>query len=102
MYLVEKPSTKIQKLLDSPGEDVETFVPFLVSKEGGGVHGEEFTCALFKFMFINLKKAQVPQIVASRGTKYNSDLSQKAGSVLPVGQHGLSLWQCLSELLLPF
>ena len=53
-------------------------------------------------MFINLKKAQVPQIVASRGTKYNSDFSQKGGSVLPVGQHGLSLWQCLSDNLCPF
>jgi hypothetical protein len=53
-------------------------------------------------MFINLKKTQVPQIVSSRGTKYNFDLSQKAGSVLPVGQHSLSLWQCLSENLCPF
>jgi hypothetical protein len=55
-------------------------------------------------MFINLKlkKAQVPQIVASRGTKYNFDLSQKDGSVLPVGQHSLSLWQSLSENLCPF
>ena len=53
-------------------------------------------------MFINLKKAQVPQIVASRGTKYNFDLSQKAGSVLPIGQHGLSLGQWLSENLCPF
>ena len=53
-------------------------------------------------MFINLKKAQVPQIVASRGTKYNFDLSQKDWSVLPVGQHSLSLWQSLSENLCPF
>jgi hypothetical protein len=78
-------------------------VPFFgLKRGGGGVHWEELTCALLKFMFINLKKAQVPQIVASRGTKYNSDFSQKAGSVLPVGQHGLSLWQCLSENLCPF
>ena len=44
----------------------------------------------------------MPQIVASLGTKYKCDLSQKAWSVLPVGQNGFSLGQCLSANLCPF